>query len=174
MADRILVALTAERRFGQQPQGERLVGVLAQVVLEQELRFREALLAERIGGAAQRRFGGERPQPRNDEAGDASARGGEVMFDRRELSTILSLYGRMVAAGEWRDYASGAGREHAVFAVFRHTAEMPLYRIEKNPKLARKQGAYAVIAVTGLILKRGHELARVLQVLDKPVKLAVV
>ena len=77
--------------------------------------------------------GNERPQPRNDEAGDAPSRGAEVMFDRRELSTILSLYGRMVAAGEWRDYAIGAGREHAVFAVFRHTAEMPLYRIEKNP-----------------------------------------
>ena len=110
--------------------------------------------------------GGERPQPRNDEAGDASARGGEVMFDRRELSTILSLYGRMVAAGEWRDYAIGAGREHAVFAVFRHTAEMPLYRIEKRPSLRNRQGMYCVVASGGLVMKRGHELAQVLRVLE--------
>lgn len=110
--------------------------------------------------------GGERPQPRNDAAGDASARGGEVMFDRRELSTILSLYGRMVAAGEWRDYAIGAGREHAVFAVFRHTAEMPLYRIEKRPGLRNRQGMYCVVASGGLVMKRGHDLAQVLRVLE--------
>ena len=111
--------------------------------------------------------GGERPQPRNDEAGDASARGGEVMFDRRELSTILSLYGRMVAAGEWRDYAIGAGREHAVFAVFRRTAEVPLYRIEKRPKLKTRQGMYAVVGQGGHVLRRGHDLAAVLRVLER-------
>lgn len=110
--------------------------------------------------------GNERPQPRNDEAGDAPSRGAEVMFDRRELSTILSLYGRMVAAGEWRDYAIGAGREHAVFAVFRHTAEMPLYRIEKRPSLRNRQGMYCVVASGGLVMKRGHELAQVLRVLE--------
>lgn len=110
--------------------------------------------------------GNERPQPRGEEAGDAPARGAEVMFDRRELSIILSLYGRMVAAGEWRDYAIGAGREHAVFAVFRHTAEMPLYRIEKRPALRNKQGMYCVVASGGLVMKRGHELAQVLRVLE--------
>lgn len=97
-----------------------------------------------------------------------------VTFDRHELREIFNLYGRMVASGEWRDYAMDFGKERAVFSVYRRSNEHPLFRIEKNPKLARKQGAYAVIAVTGLILKRGHELARVLKVLDKPVKLAVV
>jgi hypothetical protein len=90
-----------------------------------------------------------------------------VTFDRRELDRILSLYGRMVAAGEWRDYAIGFLRDRAVFSVFRHAAEVPIYRIEKNPKLARRQGAYSVITATGLILRRGHELERVLRVLDE-------
>ena len=83
---------------------------------------------------------------------------------------ILSLYGRMVAAGEWRDYAIDMGREKAVFSVFRRTTEYPLYRIEKDPQLARKQGAYSVVAPTGLILKRGPDLKRVLDVLDKKLK----
>lgn len=90
-----------------------------------------------------------------------------VTFDRRELSDILAVYGRKVAAGEWRDYALDFGREKAVFSVYRRTSEWPLYRIEKNPKNARKQGAYSVITATGLILKRGHELKRVLEVLEK-------
>lgn len=90
-----------------------------------------------------------------------------VAFDRRELSDILALYGRKVAAGEWRDYAMDFGREKAVFSVYRRTSEWPLYRIEKNPKNARKQGAYSVITATGLILRRGHELKRVLDVLEK-------
>ncbi len=92
-------------------------------------------------------------------------------FSRQELNQILNLYGRKVAAGEWRDYAIDCGREKAVFSVFRRTSECPLYTIEKSPKLARKQGAYSVVAASGLILKRGHELARVLDVLDKRVKL---
>ena len=90
-----------------------------------------------------------------------------VTFDRRELNRILDLYGRKVAAGEWRDYAIDFTRERAVFSVFRRASEMPIYRIEKNPRLARKQGAYSVVSVTGLILKRGPELDRVLRVLDK-------
>lgn len=94
----------------------------------------------------------------------------QVSFDRQELSEILKVYGRMVAAGEWRDYALDFLKDKAVFSVFRHTSEVPLYRIEKDPKLARKQGAYSVITATGLILKRGHELARVLAVLDKKLK----
>jgi hypothetical protein len=92
---------------------------------------------------------------------------GVVAFDRRELADILSVYGRKVAAGEWRDYALDFGRETAVFSVYRRSSEWPLYRIEKNPKNARKQGAYSVIGATGLILKRGHELKRVLEVFEK-------
>jgi hypothetical protein len=76
------------------------------------------------------------------------------------------VYGRKVAAGEWRDYAIDLGREKAVFCVFRRCSEVPLFRIEKNPKLARKQGAYSVMAPAGLILKRGPDLARVLSVLE--------
>jgi hypothetical protein len=92
----------------------------------------------------------------------------QVSFNRSELQAILNLYGRMVAAGEWRDYAIDFMPDKAVFSIFRRTSEMPLYRIEKDPKLAKKQGAYSVIVSTGLILKRGHELDRVLRVLDKP------
>ena len=89
-----------------------------------------------------------------------------IAFDRRELGEILTVYGRKVAAGEWRDYAMDFGREKAVFSVFRKASEWPLYRIEKNPKNARKQGAYSVISSTGVIMKRGHELTRVLEVLE--------
>jgi Protein of unknown function (DUF2794) len=90
-----------------------------------------------------------------------------VRFDRGELNMILRLYGRMVAAGEWRDYAMDFLRDRAVFSVFRRSSEVPLYRIEKNPQLAAKQGAYCVVAPGGLIMKRGHELEHVLRVLDK-------
>jgi len=92
-------------------------------------------------------------------------------FDRRELDAILSVYGRKVAAGEWRDYAIDMSRDKAVFSVFRRSSECPLYRIEKNPKLARKQGAYSVIAAGGLVLKRGHDLRRVLGVIDSHLRL---
>jgi hypothetical protein len=94
-----------------------------------------------------------------------------VTFERRELDRLLDLYGRMVAAGEWRDYAIDFLRDRAVFSVFRRAAEVPLYRIEKIPRLARRQGVYGVISATGLILKRGHELERVLRVLDKSLRL---
>ncbi len=94
-----------------------------------------------------------------------------VIFDRRELDDILTVYGRKVAAGEWRDYAIDMGRDKAVFSVFRRSSECPLYRIEKNPKLARKQGAYSVIAAGGLVLKRGHDLRRVLRVLEGRLRL---
>ncbi len=94
-----------------------------------------------------------------------------VSFDRRELQQILGIYGRMVAAGEWRDYAIDFLPHKAVFSIFRRTSEVPLYRVEKDPKLARKQGAYSVIAATGLILKRGHDLEKVLSVFDKPLRL---
>jgi Protein of unknown function (DUF2794) len=104
-------------------------------------------------------------------AGPAPSSSQAVAFNRQELNQILNLYGRKVAAGEWRDYAIDFGRETAVFSVFRRASECPLYTIEKSPKLARKQGAYSVVAASGLILKRGHDLARVLEVLDKRVKL---
>lgn len=93
-----------------------------------------------------------------------------VTFDRRELDRILDLYGRMVAAGEWRDYAMDFLKDRAVFSIFRRAMDVPLYRIEKDPRLARKQGAYSVVSQTGLILKRGHELPRVLAVLEKPLR----
>jgi hypothetical protein len=89
-----------------------------------------------------------------------------TFFNRRELNEILAVYGRKVASGEWRDYAIDGGRDKAVFSVFRRASEFPLYRIEKNPKLMRKQAGYAVVAATGLILKRGSDLRRVLGVLD--------
>ena len=95
----------------------------------------------------------------------------QVTFTRRELEQILRVYGRMVAAGEWRDYAIDHLTDRAVFSVFRRTSEVPLFQIVKDPSLARKQGAYSVVAATGLILKRGHELDRVLSVFDKKLKL---
>jgi hypothetical protein len=90
-----------------------------------------------------------------------------VFFERRELERLLRLYGRMVAAGEWRDYGMDSLRDCAVFSVFRRTAEAPLYRIEKRPALARRQGAWAVIGEGGHILRRGHELDQVLRFFDK-------
>ena len=94
----------------------------------------------------------------------------QIAFDRHELGAILALYGRMVAAGEWRDYAIDFLKDKAQFSVFRRSSEMPLYRVEKNPKLARRQGAYSVVAATGLVLKRGSELSRVLKVLDNKLR----
>ncbi|MGB0438866.1 MAG: DUF2794 domain-containing protein [Paracoccaceae bacterium] len=91
----------------------------------------------------------------------------QVAFHRTELSVILSLYGRMVAAGEWRDYGISALRDVAIFSVFRRTAETPLYRIEKRPSLRNKQGMYAVIGMDGQVLKRGHDLKTVLRVLER-------
>ena len=97
----------------------------------------------------------------------ASPRQTTVFFERRELTRLLSLYGRMVAAGEWRDYAIDGLSDSAVFSVYRRASEAPLYRIEKRPELARKQGAWAVVGQGGMILRRGHELEQVLRVFDK-------
>lgn len=91
----------------------------------------------------------------------------QVAFHRLELAPILSLYGRMVAAGEWRDYGISCLRDVAVFSVFKRTAENPMYRIEKRPKLRSKQGMYAVIGAEGQVLKRGHDLPTVLRVLER-------
>ena len=90
-----------------------------------------------------------------------------VFFDRRELDLLMRLYGRMVGAGEWRDYAISGLAEMAVFAVFRRTGDAPLYRIEKRPALARKQGAWAILGQGDHILRRGHDLEQVLRFFDK-------
>lgn len=114
--------------------------------------------------------------PRRPERDGEPWRGGElrlpacadaVTFSRHELDRILRLYGRKVAAGEWRDYAIDFLDDRAVFSVFRRSCEVPIYRIEKNPRLERRQGAYSVITATGLILRRGRELDRVLSALDQ-------
>ena len=105
--------------------------------------------------------GGETASP------SPSAPASRVTFDRRELNRILGLYGRKVAAGEWRDYAIDFLRDRAVFSVFRRASEVPIYRIEKRPRLARRQGAYSIVSATGLIVRRGHELERVLHAIDK-------
>jgi Protein of unknown function (DUF2794) len=94
-------------------------------------------------------------------------------FSRRELNEILEIYGRKVADGEWRDYAIDQLREEAIFSIFRRSSEVPLYRVLKQPRLARRQGAYSVVTATGLILKRGHDLGSVLRVLDKRLSLVV-
>jgi hypothetical protein len=91
----------------------------------------------------------------------------KVVFHRLEMAPILTLYGRMVAAGEWRDYGISCLREVAVFSIFKRTAENPLYRIEKRPKLRNKQGMYVVIGTQGQVLKRGHDLKSVLGVLER-------
>ena len=109
-----------------------------------------------------------RPAARSESwGGDAGLRGAEQRFDRYELAQILRVYGRMVAAGEWRDYAIDFLSDRAVFSIYRRTSEMPLYRVEKLPKLRAHQGQYAVIEATGHVLKRGHELAQVLRVFDR-------
>jgi hypothetical protein len=96
-----------------------------------------------------------------------------VGFDRTELRLILDLYGRKVADGEWRDYAIEFTSQKAVFSIYRRASECPLFRIEKTPKLARKQGAYSVLAATGRVLKRSHDLAPLISVLDKKLKLVI-
>lgn len=107
------------------------------------------------------------------EAGSQPARNGhggqgaQVRFDRVELDRILAIYGRMVAAGEWRDYAIDFLYDVAAFSVFRRSSEVPLFTIEKRPRLRNRQGQYAVIESGGHILQRGHDLAQVLRVFDK-------
>ncbi|MES0812733.1 DUF2794 domain-containing protein [Roseibium sp. SCPC15] len=121
--------------------------------------------------SAFQRGAGLSPQPQSHPAPPSRP---VVAFNRRELDTILRLYGRMVADGEWRDYAMDLLKDKAVFSVFRRSSEMPLYRIEKDPKLSRRQGAYSVVAAGGMILKRGHDLAQVLRVLEKKKHLRLV
>ncbi len=96
-----------------------------------------------------------------------------VSFHKRELAIILPVYGRMVAAGEWRDYGISMLRDVAIFSIYRHAAEHALYRIEKRPKLAAKQGMYSVVAMDGWIMKRGHDLTQVIRVLERKLIRAV-
>jgi len=107
------------------------------------------------------------PSVRNVSWGGQAQTSGQVRFDRAELNRILSIYGRMVAAGEWRDYAIDFLEHRAVFSIYRRTSEMPLYRVEKDPRLRGRQGQYCVVDAAGHVLKRGHELAQVLRVLER-------
>ncbi|MEJ0058883.1 MAG: DUF2794 domain-containing protein [Terricaulis sp.] len=90
----------------------------------------------------------------------------QVFFDRPELNRILSIYGRKVAAGEWRDYALDALPDRALFSIYRRASEAPLYQVEKRPDQSARQGAFSVRAAGGLILRRGHDLQQVLRVLE--------
>ena len=91
----------------------------------------------------------------------------QIGFTRFELNRIIDLYGRMVAAGQWKDYAVEFGRDHAAFWAFRRTAERPEYRIEKRPSLRNKQGMWALVNEAGLVLRRGHELGPVLAPIER-------
>jgi len=115
------------------------------------------------------RQAGTRPEPK-----DTSPPAKKTAFDRKELNIILNLYGSKVAEGEWRDYALDFGSDTATFSIYRRASEVPLYRIVKDMTLARRQGAYAVIAQGGLILRRGHDLAQVLRVLFGKPKLVTI
>lgn len=101
------------------------------------------------------------------EASSDSSSKGPVFFHRLELDVILRLYGRMVAAGEWRDYSLGGYDDSAVFAVFKRSGDAPIYTIEKRPELQRRQGQWAILGHGGMILKRGHELNQVLRFFDR-------
>lgn len=93
--------------------------------------------------------------------------GSQTGFDRAELMRITDLYGRMVAAGHWRDYAIEFGKDHAAFWAFRRTAERPEYKIEKRPSMRNRQGMWALIGEHGVVLKRGHELGPVLAPIER-------
>jgi Protein of unknown function (DUF2794) len=114
---------------------------------------------------------GEGREGVSERSGGASFFAAQVTFDRRELGRIFGLYGRKVAEGEWRDYSIDFLKDRAVFSIFRRSSEIPIYRIEKNPPLALRQGIYSVISATGLIVRRGHELDRVLRAIDRSLRL---
>jgi hypothetical protein len=124
--------------------------IIALLMVEEPIAFHRAL-ATAGGGPRQQ---DEKPVPL-------------TRFDRQELNRILAIYGRIVAAGEWRDYALDFLEDVAVFSIFRRSSEMPLFTVEKRPRLKSRQGQYAVVAAGGLVLRRGHDLAQVLKVFDK-------
>jgi len=163
---------------------EQLGGSLMQMRRKQDLRWQAACQARAAGPSSCHRHdavmavkGGQLDKTddiiplRSWGSGPSAER---VAFDRKELQTILGFYGRKVADGEWRDYAMDFGRERAVFSVFRRASELPLYRIIKDPALARRQGVYSVVAQGGLVLKRGHDLTTVLRVLARTPRLSTV
>jgi hypothetical protein len=113
------------------------------------------------------RAGGRQPVRMASRGGEGGAYKGNVGFDRRELAQILRVYGRMVSTGEWRDYAIDHLSDRAVFSVFRHTSDVPVYTIEKQPELGARQGKYAVFAAGGYLVKRGRDLAHVLRLFDR-------
>ena len=113
------------------------------------------------------RAGGRQPARTVFWGGNTGACANEVRFDRRELTQILRIYGRMVAAGKWRDYAIDFLSDRAVFSVFRHASDVPLYAIEKQPDLRYRQGEYAVLTASGHLIRRGRDLARVLHYFDR-------
>ncbi len=98
---------------------------------------------------------------------------GQIGFTREELTRILDLYGRMVAAGQWRDYAMDFTRDFAAFAAFRRAAENPQARVEKRPALRGRQGMWTLLGEHGQVLKRGHELAGVLAPIERRLMRAV-
>ena len=156
--------------------GDHLNGLKKQVIMfgRVSLLTRGGSVSEENEIVALGRFETQRPHdPGGETCVSASRPPQQVVFSRTEIATILNLYGKKVAAGEWRDYAMNFGRDKAVFAVYRRSSEMPLYRIEKNPKLARKQGAYSVVSHGGIIVRRGHDLAQVLKVLLRKPKVVI-
>ena len=100
-------------------------------------------------------------------APNAGKAASQTVFIRVELDHILSLYGRMVAAGEWRDYSISHRRDEAVFAIHRRASEQPVYQIIKQPALARRQGMWMIRGAAGQVVKRGHKLDQVLRYFDK-------
>ena len=90
-----------------------------------------------------------------------------VYFERLEMDALMDVYGRMVAAGEWRDYALNMHKDRAIFSIYRRAAEVPVYRVEKQPALARKQGAFSIVSAEGVIFKRGHDLKTLLAFFDR-------
>lgn len=106
---------------------------------------------------------GDQPQPRQGGPGKVPA---IVSWNRQELGILLNVYGRKVASGEWRDYAMDMLKDRALFSIYRRTSERPQFVVEKNPKLRNRQGQFTVTNHEGRVLKRGHELTRVLRVLD--------
>lgn len=142
--------------------------ILSHTMTDEPIVFGRAGVEPPFARTASRGDKSENPQTRAPEPRDI-----RVRFDRIELNRILATYGRMVMAGEWRDYAMDFREDVAVFSVYRRTSEMPLYSIEKRPKLKDRQGQYAVVAAGGQILKRGHDLSTVLRVLDRKLLKAV-
>ena len=161
---------SASRGSNPLPDGRRR-SILLSVMTDEPIVFGRA--EEPHFARTSARGSAESGSARNADPRNPEPREGRVRFDRAELKRILNTYGRMVMAGEWRDYAMDCRDEVAVFSVFRRASEMPLYTIEKRPKLKDRQGQYSVVAPGGQLLKRGHDLSTVLRVLERKLMKAV-